>query len=115
MLLDVRAAAWSQRPQFRKTALADALDAVGIEYLHCKEAGNPFRPRQGEPRDFARCERLYVKHLSDNPEIVETLALLVEDERAALLCFEADRTQCHRGILLDHLTVLRPKLTVTDL
>ncbi len=114
-LLDVRAAAWSQRPQFRKTALADALKAAGIDYVHCKAAGNPFRPKQGESRDFRTCERLYSRHLEENPDIVDALALLVTDQPSALFCYEAHRAECHRGILLDHLTARRPELAVKDL
>lgn len=114
-LVDVRAAAWSQRPQYRKTALANALSVHGIEYIHCKIAGNPFRPRAGSDQTWQTCERLYSQHLDGRPEIVDALEELVLARPAALLCYEAQRSDCHRGVLLSRLIGRRPKVSVVDL
>ena len=115
LLIDVRAAAWSQRPDFRKTALKNAVEARGIKYTHCKQAGNPFRPRKGEPVDPAACEAVYVQHLDAHPEVLDELESLMQDGPAALFCYEADRDACHRGVLLDALTARNKRVTIKDL
>lgn len=115
VLVDVRAAAWSQRPQFRKSALAAALQGVGIDYVHCKLAGNPFRPKAGQARALAECERLYAEHLEGHPEVIEEVASLIAKRRSALLCYEARREECHRGVLLDVLVGRQPNLRAQDL
>lgn len=115
VLVDVRAAAWSQRPQFRKSALAAALKEIGIEYVHCKVAGNPFRPKPGRNRVPAECEKLYARYLENNLEVIEELASLIARKPSALLCYEARRDECHRGVLLEMLSDRQPTLRVEDL
>lgn len=102
-LIDVRAIAWSQRPQFRKTALATALAAVGIEYVHCKSAGNPYRPVQGQPTSWEDCALKYTRHLEANRSVVDDVLSLATATPSALFCFEAQTCDCHRGILLSAL------------
>lgn len=115
VLVDVRAVAWSQRPEFRKTALDSALAERGIEYVHCKIAGNPYRPKKGESMAFADCIRLYTRYLADNPQVIKTLAGIVVQKTSALLCYEASRDECHRGVLIKELSSSLPGLVVVDL
>lgn len=114
-LVDVRERAWSHRPEYRKQALQRALGERGIEYVHCKEAGNPHRPRKGEERSWAECENLYAQHLGEHPEVLEALALLLEDGPAALFCYEAERSACHRGVLMRAIKARHPRIKLTDL
>lgn len=102
-LVDVRARAWSNRPEFRKTVLRDSLGAFGIEYIHCKDAGNPFRPKPGEVMSWKQCRALYRAHLKANPEVVRLVGDMLKDNRTALFCYEALRTECHRGELVRQL------------
>ena len=113
-LVDVRARAWSQRPDFRKTKLAGALADAGITYVHLKTAGNPFRPKPGEVQDAALCSGLYQQHLDEHPEILDELAALERDGDVAVMCFEAERMQCHRGVLLRDLAAVQKRLKVID-
>src|SRR5687768_9156410 len=115
VLLDVRQVPWSQRPEFRKLALAEGLRAHGIEYVHMKSAGNPFRPKKGEPRDVASWARPYADHLEAHPEIVEELARGLRERTGALLCFEAAHGECHRALLFDALQRKLPDLQVEQL
>ncbi|MCZ7686964.1 MAG: DUF488 domain-containing protein [Sandaracinaceae bacterium] len=115
VLVDVRERAWSQRPEFRKTALKTALAKHGIRYEHCREAGNPYRPRQGERLSSEDCARRYRKHLDARPEALERVAELVGEGPVALFCYEATTGECHRGVLISVLCERGTVLDVVDL
>lgn len=100
LLLDVRQAAWSHRPEFRKQALAAALAKHGVAYLHMREAGNPFRPRKGEAVSIAECAKHYRKHLATSPGVVSSVAATLRAQTTAVFCFEAQHEHCHRSVLL---------------
>jgi uncharacterized protein (DUF488 family) len=115
VLIDVRERAWSQRPEYRKTALKVNLQNNGIEYVHYKPAGNPFRPKKNEKLDFNKCAELYQNYLNDNPSVVDVLLKMAEINASAFFCYEADRSNCHRGILIDKLLDANPKLKCIDI
>jgi uncharacterized protein (DUF488 family) len=115
LLIDVRERAWSNRPEFRKTAIATALAAHGIEYVHVREAGNPFRPRAGEVIDALDCMRRYRGYLRATPSVVEKMRLLIGRRKVALLCYEASSSDCHRGVLIAALQRSSPRVTVKHL
>lgn len=99
VLLDVRAVAFSHRPEYRKTALQRALAAAGIEYVHLASAGNPYRDQKG---DIERCLAAYRKHLVRNPEIREAVAGAIKEAAAVgVLCYEREHEHCHRSVLLE--------------
>lgn len=102
-LIDVRERAWSNRPEFRKQALRKALEDVGIEYIHLKSAGNPFRPRNGISEDLTACKLAYHQHLKQNLEVVAEALSLAHKKPSAFFCYEADRCGCHRDVLLSEL------------
>lgn len=114
VLIDVRDRAWSMRPAYRKTRLKQTLEAHGVAYLHCKAAGNPHRPKRGEPRAIEACAAKYRQHLMENPEVLERVAELLRAEPSALFCYEKMRHQCHRGVLLEELAT-RFDVEVIDL
>lgn len=91
-VIDVRALPLSRRPGFSKTPLRAALAAAGIDYVHLREAGNPFR-KAADPLPSYRA------HLADTPSIVRGLLDAADGHSAALLCMEHDPTHCHRTIL----------------
>lgn len=115
LLVDVRAAAWSNRPEYRKQALAASLRDHEIEYMHCKVAGNPFRPRKGEKVDPALCEELYARHLEENPQVLDVLMAAIKVRFSALFCYESNREDCHRGVLLAALQQRCATFEVLDL
>jgi uncharacterized protein (DUF488 family) len=115
VLIDVRLNPWSQRPEFRKRALQSTLAEHGIKYVHCREAGNPFRPKDGEKLDFADCAKKYTQYVEDNPKVIDDLEAIILKHRSALLCYEAEREECHRSILITALTKRRKDIRVIDL
>lgn len=115
VLVDVRLNAWSQRPEFRKSSLKSALAEHGIEYIHYKEAGNPYRPKNGETLGFDECARKYAQYIADNPKVIDTLESIITQNLSALLCYEAERNECHRSILIDALMVRRNDIRIIDL
>lgn len=111
VLVDVRAIAWSQRPQYRKTALSEALRASGIEYVHCKVAGNPYRKAD----DWQACRDLYTQHLLEHPDVLTAVEEAVSTRVAALFCYEAERDSCHRGVIIELFERDRPGFSFIDL
>ena len=100
ILVDVRERAWSNRPEFRKGVLAEGLKRTGINYVHLRAAGNPFRPRKGASVQRELCIESYSGYLANNPNVVDSLAALSRHGRSALFCYEADAAECHRGVLI---------------
>ncbi|MEO1472091.1 MAG: DUF488 domain-containing protein, partial [Pseudomonadota bacterium] len=106
-LVDVRAVAASRRAGFAKRALSAGLEEAGIAYTHLRALGTP---REG--RDAARAGRVGEMHAiyaeaMQAPEALdafEALAVMVVEERCALLCYEAEAHVCHRRLLTDRLT-----------
>ena len=92
-LIDIRSLPLSRRRGFSKTPLSEALAGAGIEYLHLRSAGNPFRK---EADAIAK----YKAHLP--PGAIDDVAEAARGHRAALLCYEADVATCHRGVLAPH-------------
>ncbi|HEX7153486.1 MAG TPA: DUF488 domain-containing protein [Thermoanaerobaculia bacterium] len=114
VLIDVRERAWSNRPEFRKTALAQKLAAAGIEYQHIRDAGNPFRPRGGTTIDREECLSNYQSYLTNNPKVLTTLLHMLT-KRSALFCYESHTANCHRGVLIAELARTYPALSCVEI
>jgi len=115
LLVDIRERAWSQRPEFRKNALRRGLESVGIEYIHLKQAGNPFRPRGKESMDFIECAGKYRGYLQEHQMVVSEALELVKASEAAFFCYEADSNECHRSVLVEEIQRVFPSLGVEHL
>lgn len=111
-VVDVRALPLSRRKGFSKTPLSQALSEGGIEYVHVRAAGNPFRDQKG---DIQKCLALYGKHLDAHPEVVVEVETAINGHRAALLCVEGDVHCCHRSVLMERLLARDPKRLVKHL
>ncbi len=97
-VVDVRQLPLSRRRGFSKTMLASALVEAGIEYVHVRAAGNPFRHDDASTSVvLARFRRYAQEHV----EVLSALRDAVAGARAALLCFEVDPASCHRSVLAD--------------
>jgi uncharacterized protein (DUF488 family) len=98
MVVDVRDVPLSRKRGFSKTALADALSAVGLRYLHVRSLGcpKPIRDEYRATRDWGAYTAAFMKHLKERAAAVRELASLCESSTAALLCYEADAGLCHR-------------------
>lgn len=95
-VIDIRALPLSRRRGFSKTPLRDALAEAGIDYVHLKEAGNPYRELRDDPE---RCLALYRAHLDESPQVVAHVMEAAAGHRAALLCLEREPDGCHRSIV----------------
>jgi uncharacterized protein (DUF488 family) len=118
LLIDVRAVASSRRPGFSKTALAANLEGAGIAYMHLRGLGTPAEgrvaARAGHHDDMKRIYRAHLKEPETRSEMRELAAVLRSHVRAALMCFEADPSHCHRTLILAALNYTTP-LRVTHL
>ena len=110
-VIDVRALPLSRRRGFSKTRLREALASSGIDYVHLRAAGNPYRAYKA---DLARCLAMYRGHLDRSPDVITLVADAAHGHRAALLCVEREACDCHRSIIASRLHA-RTRETVADL
>lgn len=101
LLCDVRRNPLSRKYGFSKSTLRDAVESLGIRYLHIPELGiSSDKRRTLETR--ADYERLFDDYecttIADSGDKIEEVAALLSlHKRIALTCFEADVCMCHRG------------------
>ena len=105
VVLDIRETAWSHKPGFSKTKLAEGLEAAGIRYVHAPAAGNPKSLRR-EAKSHAECLTAFERYLDRNAAVESGFDAVVSEclqreERICLLCFERHPGDCHRGLLAE--------------
>lgn len=102
-LVDVRLTPISRKKGMSKTALREALEAAGIRYVHHRELGNP-KDNRDEFRKGSLASRSRYRTIVEGdtaaPALKHVMELL-DEGTVALLCFERDHSQCHRGIVAD--------------
>lgn len=106
-LVDVRELPLSRKKGFSKNRLREALQLVGIGYIHMKSLGDPKEGRlAARAGDYEQFERIFTSHLRtpDAQRSLHELAEIVKSTTACLLCFERCHTGCHRSIVVDELT-----------
>jgi uncharacterized protein (DUF488 family) len=126
VLVDVRSAPYSRyAPHFNREALGPALEEAGLRYLYLGDALGG-RPSRAEHYD-AEGHALY-SAMAEQPDFREAIARLLRGARShriALICAEADPTDCHRRLLvgrvltqqgaeLRHITPDRPPQVETE-
>ena len=115
--VDVRAVTASRRAGFSKTILAASLRNVSVAYLHLRDLETPKAGR--DAARAGRCEEMrtiFSGHLEE-PAAVQAfqhLQTVVAQQRACLLCYEADPDGCHRQVLTNRLAESMP-MQVIDL
>jgi uncharacterized protein (DUF488 family) len=97
-LVDVRELPLSRKRGFSKRALAETLASHGITYMHMPKLGcpKPIRDCYKADGNWSRYTRAFLKHLADQQPAVQELADISQALTAALLCYEADFSRCHR-------------------
>lgn len=104
VLIDVRAVAASRRAGFSKSMLRASLQAEGIGYEHLRGLGTPKPGREAARKGrIAEMEAIFAEHMA-TPEAKDALALatvIAREKPAALLCFEASASGCHRRIVAE--------------
>ncbi|MGH9128115.1 MAG: DUF488 family protein [Acidimicrobiales bacterium] len=113
-VVDVRLNAVSRKPGFSKRRLAEALDAVGIAYVHEPSLGNPLENRGSFRDGDGESGRRRMREMLDNGsgEALARVLSLAREGRIALLCVERDQHRCHRSVITDALMALEPELEV---
>lgn len=106
-VVDVRDVPSSRKSGFSKRALADALAASGIAYVHLKQLGDPKPGRDAARRgQFNAFRTIYRLHLT-GPEAQTALkmaAAMASKMTSCLLCFERVHEHCHRAIVAEALS-----------
>lgn len=99
-LVDIRRYPGSRRhPHMARRPLAASLTAAGVAYAHLPELGGHREARDDSPHvGLDPSWRGYADHMASD-EFARGLA------RVALMCAEAEPSQCHRRLLSDHLVV----------
>jgi uncharacterized protein (DUF488 family) len=106
VVIDVRAIAASRRAGFSKTLLASSLADAGIEYVHLRQLGTPKAGRDAARKGHVgEMRAIFEDHLAEPAAQVELARAteIARDRKAALLCYEADASGCHRAIVADRI------------
>jgi len=104
ILIDVRDRAQSRKKGFSKTALSEALNSAGIEYLHLRELGDPKEGREAaRSGQWAKFHKIYGQVLeSDSAQsAMDIIVKLSANKSVCLLCYERDHKTCHRKCITD--------------
>lgn len=98
VVVDVRDVPLSRKRGFSKTALSNALSKAGLQYLHIRALGcpKPIRDQYRLDGDWKRYTVAFMAHLRQQSVAVRDLATVCKRNHAALLCYEADSSRCHR-------------------
>ena len=107
LVVDVRSNPQSMKYGFAKKSFKKYLERAEIKYLHIPELGIPSSMRKGlgESVSHKSLFKIYENKLlpKQETEIKQLIDLTNQNERIALVCFEADHNFCHRHILIEHL------------
>jgi uncharacterized protein (DUF488 family) len=104
-LIDVRELPISRRRGYAKSALAQAMADVGVEYVHIRALGNP-KPYRDLYKSGCVEEgrRRYEEHLlGEQRGALEDLVPLLREKRSALMCVEHNPETCHRTVIVEAL------------
>lgn len=107
VLVDIRDRAQSRRKGFSKTALSTRLADAGIRYVHYRELGDPKEGREaaraGRLKEFERIFNRVMKTKSAQNALSELEALLSDNLKICLLCYERSHSICHRKMVAEEL------------
>ena len=115
-LVDIRWNPFSMNFSFTGKKLNEHLYRVGIGYLHIPALGIEGSQRKNlvTPADYRTLFTIYKKRINEsNTKELEEIKSLALAKRIALLCFEKDQANCHRGVISEHLA--SQKIPVTHL
>ena len=107
IVVDVRNNPQSMKYGFSKKSFKQYIESAGMKYIHIPELGIPSAMRKGlgESVSHKTLFKAYENKLLPNHEIEikQLIDLTNQNERIALVCFEADHNFCHRHTLIEHL------------
>lgn len=106
ILIDVRKNPFSMNFSFTKDKLKNYLGKTGIEYIHIPDLGidGGLRENLFTITDYQNLFKQYeATTLVQQHEQVLRIIKLSEKHRVALMCFEANKNMCHRGIIANYI------------
>ena len=107
VFVDVRNNAHSRKRGFSKKALKQAVENLGIKYVHIPELGIPSSLRKEMGEDKSNKELLNYYSTKIIPKQTDAIAQLKETvshySRIVLVCFEKDYHTCHRHKITEFL------------
>lgn len=100
-IIDVRQCPISRKAGFSKTALTHVLTENGFDYVHLISLGcpKPVRDLYKVNQDWAIYTKGFKAYLQTQDEALLEVYELIQQQRCALLCFEADAQLCHRSLI----------------
>lgn len=110
LVADLRKNPVSRKKGFSKRLLGEGLKAHEIEYLHLPGLGTPTEWRKQAKAGLITREKMFrdyeKKVLPKRPEELELLRKRMRQRGLALLCYEADASDCHRSYVAQKLAQL---------
>jgi len=99
-LIDVRNNPFSRKYGFSRSSLMSICQKLDIEYLHIPELGITSEIRKNtEVDDWKGMLDRYEISLRSKNDLIKKIIELGQDKKVAMMCFEKDISQCHRGRL----------------
>jgi uncharacterized protein (DUF488 family) len=106
LLIDVRKNPFSMNFNFTKNKLKNYLEKTGIDYIHIPELGidGELRENLFTIKDYHNLFKQYeATTIAQQHEQIMRIIKLCEKHRAALMCFEANKNMCHRGVIAENI------------
>ncbi|HJH32777.1 MAG TPA: DUF488 family protein [Methanosarcinaceae archaeon] len=108
VIVDVRKNPFSMKFNFTKNKLKNYLKKVDIQYVHIPELGieGKLRDDLSTMEDYQNLfEQYKATTLKERSDQIERIVKLGEKHRASLMCFEASKNFCHRGIIAENIKI----------
>jgi uncharacterized protein (DUF488 family) len=106
-VVDVRNNPQSMKYGFSKKSFKNYIEKAGMKYVHIPKLGIPSAMRKGLGKSVSHKTlfKTYENKLlpKQDSEIRQLIDLTNQNERIALVCFEANHHFCHRLTLIEHL------------
>ena len=113
-LIDVRKNPYSMKYGFAKSQLQDYVSKLEMRYLHLPDLGiDSGRRKNLSKAGSRRLFEEYKNELISKDLILSGIIARSKQEKVALMCFEKDARQCHRGVIAD--AFREEGMEVTDL
>ena len=120
VVADLRKNPVSRKKGFSKNKLAEELHKRKITYLHFRSLGTPTEWRKLESQGKITRQKMFEDYVDQiipqGQEDIEKLRKLMKEKKIALLCYEADATDCHRSFVAQEIWKQeKKKIKIVDL
>jgi uncharacterized protein (DUF488 family) len=120
LIADLRKNPVSRKKGFSKNKMAEQLKLRKIDYMHLPGLGTPSAWRKLEAQGKITRKKMFEEYVDkiipQGSKEIDALRNLMKEKRVALLCYEADPTDCHRSFVAKEIWRLeKKKLDIVDL